>query len=178
MKNSLQLSKKDKRRAVTLAVIILLQALCAVFFFSDVIADFNSNKYLNEIHFYMEAGATLVLIVGVFFLMVELRRVMSRMEQLDRGLRGARGEMAQIIDAFFDEWNLTPSEKDVGLLILKGFDNETIAEFRGTAAGTIRAQSTRIYSKAGVESRAQLFSVFLEELLAGEDRQVEAEVET
>lgn len=68
MKNSLQLSKKDKRRAVTLAVIILLQALCAVFFFSDVIADFNSNKYLNEIHFYMEAGATLVLIVGVFFL--------------------------------------------------------------------------------------------------------------
>ena len=85
MKNSLQLSKKDKRRALTLAVIILLQALCAAFFFSDVIADFKADKYLNEVHFYMEAGATLVLIVGVVFLMIELRGVMSRMEQLDRG---------------------------------------------------------------------------------------------
>lgn len=169
MKNSLQLSKKDKRRAGMLAAIILLQALCAAFFFGDVVADFKEDKYFNEIHFYMEAGATLVLIVGVVFLMIELRRVMGRMEQLDRGLRGARGEMAKIIDAFFEEWHLTPSEKDVGLLILKGFDNETIAEFRGTAAGTIRAQSTRIYSKAGVESRAQLFSVFLEEILAGDD---------
>ena len=93
------------------------------------------------------------------------------MEQLDRGLRGARGEMAEIIDAFFEDWHLTPSEKDVGLLILKGFDNETIAEFRGTAVGTIRAQSARIYSKAGVESRAQLFSVFLEELLASDGHQ-------
>ena len=171
MKNSLQLSKKDKRRALTLAVIILLQALCAAFFFSDIIADFKADKYLNEVHFYMEAGATLVLIVGVVFLMIELRGVMSRMEQLDRGLRGARGEMAEIIDAFFEDWHLTPSEKDVGLLILKGFDNETIAEFRGTAVGTIRAQSARIYSKAGVESRAQLFSVFLEELLASDGHQ-------
>ena len=36
MKNSLQRSRNDKRRAVTLAVIILLQALSAAFFFSDV----------------------------------------------------------------------------------------------------------------------------------------------
>lgn len=177
MKNSLQRSRNDKRRAVTLAVIILLQALSAAFFFSDVVSDFKEETYLSEAHFYMEAVASVVLIAGVVFLMIELRAVMSRMEELDRGLRGARGEMAQIIDAFFEEWNLTPSEKDVGLLILKGFDNEAIAEFRGTATGTIRAQSTRIYSKAGVESRAQLFSVFLEELLAGEDRLVEAKSE-
>jgi len=171
MKNGLQLSRNDRRRAATLAVIILVQALCAAFFFSDVVSDFKSDKYLSEVHFYMEAIATLVLIAGVVFLMIELRKVMTRMEQLDRGLRGARGEMAEIIDAFFEEWDLTPSEKDVGLLILKGFDNEAISQLRGTAAGTVRAQSTRIYSKAGVESRAQLFSVFLDELLAGEGRQ-------
>ena len=125
----------------------------------------------------MESSATLVLIAGVIFLMIELRGVMNRMQQLDRGLRAARGEMAQSIDTFFSEWNLTPSEKDVGLLILKGLDNETIAKLRGTAAGTVRAQSTRVYSKAGVDSRAQLFSVLLEELLADEDHQIQHEVE-
>jgi len=168
MKRVLNLPKKDRRRAVTLAVIILLQALCAAFFVSDIASDFGTGTYGNT-HLYMEAVATLVLITGVIILMVELRGVMSRMEQLDRGLRAARGEMAQIIDSFFDEWKLTPSEKDVGLMILKGFDNEAIADFRGTATGTIRAQSTRIYSKAGVDSRAQLFSVLLEELLADDD---------
>lgn len=176
MSKGLHLSKKDRRRAVALAVIILLQALCAAFFVSDVAFDFREGFYVDT-HSFIEAGATLVLIIGVVFLMIELRGVMSRLEQLDRGLRAARGEMAQIIDTFFDEWKLTPSEKDVGLLILKGFDNEAIAEFRGTATGTVRAQSTRIYSKAGVDSRAQLFSVFLEELLADEERQAQPEVE-
>lgn len=178
MKSVLHLPKKDRRRAVTLAVIIVLQALCAAFFFSDVVSDFKKDAYLNEIHFYMETAATLVLITGVIFLMIELRGVMSRMEMLDRGLRAARGEMAQIIDTFFDEWKLTPSERDVGMLILKGFDNDTIAEFRRTAVGTIRAQSARVYAKAGVDGRAQLFSILLEELLADEDQQIEEKVAT
>jgi len=163
---------------VTLAVIIVLQALCAAFFLSDVVSDFRTDTYLFDVHFYMEASATLVLITGVIFLMFELRGVMSRMELLDRGLRAARGEMAKIIDTFFDEWKLTPSERDVGLLILKGFDNDAIAEFRGTAVGTIRAQSARIYAKAGVDGRAQLFSVLLEELLAGEVQQIKEKVAT
>lgn len=163
---------------MTLAVIIVLQALCAAFFLSDVVSDFRTDTYLFDVHFYMEASATLVLITGVIFLMFELRGVMSRMELLDRGLRAARGEMAKIIDTFFDEWKLTPSERDVGLLILKGFDNDAIAEFRGTAVGTIRAQSARIYAKAGVDGRAQLFSVLLEELLAGEVQQIKEKVAT
>lgn len=38
---------------------------------------------------------------------------------------------------------------------------------RGTAPGTVRAQCTAVYGKAGVDGRAQLFSVFMEELLIG-----------
>lgn len=174
MKTGLHLPGKDRRRTVTLAVIIVLQALCAAFFVSDIGSDFGRGLY-GDPHLQVEAVATVVLIVGVIFLMVELRGVMSRLEEMDRGLRAARGEMAQIIDTFFDDWKLTPSEKDVGLLILKGFDNEAIAAIRGTAAGTIRAQSTHIYAKAGVDGRAQLFSLLLEELLADDQRPVQSE---
>jgi DNA-binding CsgD family transcriptional regulator len=50
-------------------------------------------------------------------------------------------------------------------LALKGLDVAEIAEMRGAAAGTVRAQLTRIYAKAGVSGRAQFAAWFVEDLL-------------
>lgn len=161
--------RTDERRAILLAAVIVLQAVTAVFFTADVAADFVHDGKLDDIHMWLELVATIALAGGVVFLMVELRQVMNRLATLDRSMRAARGEMAEVIDGFFTDWGLTPSERDVALMVLKGIDNDTIASLRGTAPGTVRAQCTAIYSKAGVDGRAQLFSVFMEELLAGED---------
>lgn len=158
----------DERRAFLLAAVILLQAVAALFFIGDVVEDLRADGRLDGLHMWLELLAALSLLAGVIFLMIELRRLMGRVAILDRSMRAARGEMAEVIDAFFTEWGLTPSERDVALMVLKGVDNETIAQVRGTAPGTVRAQCTSIYSKAGVDGRAQLFSVFMEELLAGE----------
>ena len=78
----------------------------------------------------------------------------------------ARGAMGDMIDGFFERWGLTPAEREVGLFALKGLDNESIAALRGVAVGTVRAQTARVYAKAGVTGRSQLMSVFIEELLA------------
>jgi len=156
---------KPERRAITLAAIILLQALCAVFFIGDVIIDLNQGDYLDDVHFYLEAFAALALIAGVFYLMRELRDLLNRMAAMEFGIRAARGEMAKLIDTFFDQWRLTPSEREIALLILKGIDNDSIARMRGTAPGTVRAQCTQIYAKAAVDGRAQFLSIFMEELL-------------
>ena len=160
--------RADTRRAWMLAAVIVTQAVTGLFFLSDVTADLRVDGRLDGAHMWLEAAAAVALVVGVLFLMVELRRLMARMSQLESGMRAARGEMADLIDTFFGEWGLTPSERDVALLVLKGIDNETIAQMRGTAPGTVRAQCTAIYGKAGVDGRAQLFSVFMEELLAAE----------
>jgi DNA-binding NarL/FixJ family response regulator len=40
-----------------------------------------------------------------------------------------------------------------------------IAGMRGAAQGTVRAQLTKIYSKAGVSGRAQFAAFFVEDLL-------------
>ena len=157
-----------ERPALVLAAIILLQALCALFFIGDVIADLSHGNRLDDLHLALEALAAVALTGGVVYLMLELRALLRRVVSMDAGLRAARGEMAELIGGFFDRWGLTPSERDVALLILKGFDNEAIARLRGTAAGTVRAQSTRAYAKAGVDNRAQLLSVFMEELLVGD----------
>jgi DNA-binding NarL/FixJ family response regulator len=42
-----------------------------------------------------------------------------------------------------------------------------IAQIRATREGTIKAQCAAIYRKAGVSGRAQLLSLFIEDLMAG-----------
>lgn len=160
---------RSERRALMLAAMILLQALCAMFFVGDVLYDLNQGDHLDDIHLMLEALAAIALTAGVFYLMHELRDLLNRMSAMEFGIRAARGEMATLIDSFFDQWRLTPSEREVALLVLKGIDNDSIAAMRGTATGTVRAQCARIYAKAEVDGRAQLLSIFMEELLhAGE----------
>ncbi len=150
---------------MVLAALILVQALTAIFFVGDVIVDMNQGDYLDDRHLALEAVAALALSAGVIYLMCELRDLLNRMAAMELGIRAARGEMADLIDRFFDEWRLTPSEREIAQLVLKGIDNESIAKMRGTAASTVRAQCTRIYAKADVDGRAQLMSIFVEELL-------------
>lgn len=164
------LAMKRDRRALMLAAIIVVQALCAMFFVGDVIIDLRHGDHLDDLHLILEAVAALALSAGVIYLMRELRDLLNRMAAMELGIRAARGEMANLIDGFFDKWQLTPSEREVALMVLKGIDNDSIAKMRGTAPGTVRAQCTRIYAKAEVDGRAQLLSIFMEELFrAGED---------
>lgn len=157
---------REERRAATLAALILVLSLCAFFFIIDVFTDLD--EYGLGWHIALELLATVALFVALALMMLELREMQQRMARMDRGIRAARGDMADLISGFFDRWGLTPSEREVALLILKGFGNDAIAGLRGVAVGTVRAQSARIYAKAGVDGRAQLFSVFMEELLADE----------
>ena len=160
---------------MTLAAIIVLQALCAIFFIADVIADLKGGEHLDDLHLILEAVAALALTMGVIYLMHELRDLLNRMAAMEFGIRAARGEMANLIDAFFTQWQLTPSERDIAHLVLKGIDNDSIAAMRGTAQSTVRAQCTRIYAKADVDGRAQFLSIFMEELLhAGDEKQSQA----
>ena len=155
---------------MALAAIILLQALCALFFIGDVVVDLSQGDHLDDVHMILETVAALALSAGVIYLMRELRDLTNRMAAMELGIRAARGEMTNLIDAFFDQWRLTHSEREIALMVLKGVDNESIARMRGTAPSTVRAQCTRIYAKAQVDGRAQLLSIFMEELLhAGEE---------
>jgi len=156
-----------ERRATVLAGIIILQALTALFFIGDVIVDLSGGGHLEDLHLGLEALAAVALVGGVFFLMLELRRMLDRMDKMDAGLKAARGQMIDVVYGFFEEWKLTEAERDVAIMILKGLDNETIAQVRHTATGTVRAQATSIYSKSDTQGRAQFVSLFMEELMSG-----------
>ncbi len=156
------------KRTTVLAGIILMQALCALFFIGDVIADLREGDHLDDLHLGLEMFAAVALFAGVLFLMLELRRLLARMGDMDAGLKVARGQLTEVMIRFFDEWNLTEAERDVALMILKGLDNEAIAQVRSTATGTVRAQATSIYAKSDTQGRPQFVSLFVEELMSGD----------
>jgi len=69
------------------------------------------------------------------------------------------------MDRQFDRWGLTPAEREVALLQLKGLRHKAIAEVRHTSERTVRQQALAIYRKSGLSGRPDLAAFFLEDLL-------------
>lgn len=75
-------------------------------------------------------------------------------------------EIRLLIDQQFSVWQLSGSEKDVALLLIKGLSMKEIAEIRNTQEKTVRQQSTMIYRKSGLSGRQELAAFFLEDILS------------
>ncbi|HMS94450.1 MAG TPA: helix-turn-helix transcriptional regulator [Tabrizicola sp.] len=152
-----------RRQTLALSVFLLVQTLGTVFFVGDVIGDLREDP--TSAHFIFEAIVTAALVLGICFGAFALRRTIELLRSQEQALDVARGALADVIDQQFQAWGLTPAERDVAFLALKGLDVAEIAELRGAAQGTVRAQLTRIYAKAEVSGRAQFAAFFVEDLL-------------
>ena len=73
--------------------------------------------------------------------------------------------LSAAIDKQLSSWNLSPSEKEIALLLLKGLSSKEIADIRSVSEKTIRQQATSIYQKSSLSGRAELSAYFLEDLL-------------
>ena len=73
------------------------------------------------------------------------------------------------INRQFDRWALTPAEREVALLQLKGLRHKAIAELRHTSERTVRQQALAIYRKSGLNGRPDFAAFFLEDLLLPKD---------
>jgi len=69
-----------------------------------------------------------------------------------------------IVAAYAAEWRLSEAETDVALFVAKGFSNAEIAELRGCAVGTVKAQLGSLFRKSGLENRVQLISLVADEI--------------
>lgn len=63
-----------------------------------------------------------------------------------------------MLERFLDLQHLTPKEKEVVRLVLKGLANKEIASVEDITDRTIKAHLTHIFQKCGVATRAELFS--------------------
>ncbi|MEZ5319146.1 MAG: LuxR C-terminal-related transcriptional regulator [Vicinamibacterales bacterium] len=130
-------------------------------------------------HLGIEAIVMVLAAAGIVALWRGLRQAQARVARLDADLERARLEAARYreeaadalrglghaIDAQFDRWALTPAEREVGLLMLKGLSHREIATVRTTSEATVRQQALSIYRKSDLRNRSELSAFFLEDLL-------------
>lgn len=81
----------------------------------------------------------------------------SKAQSLSKGITDA-------ISGQLEEWSLTPAERDISFLLLKGLTIQEIAQIRETSERTIRQQASEVYKKSGLTGRAQLSAFFMEDL--------------
>jgi DNA-binding CsgD family transcriptional regulator len=82
-------------------------------------------------------------------------------ESAQRALEG----LGAAIDRQFRDWDLTPTEREIALLLLKGHSHKRVADLTGRRERTVRQHSVVIYQKAGLSGRAGLAAYFLEDLM-------------
>lgn len=143
----------------------------------DVWSDLREGTPVHHIfHEALLVGAALALLGWVLSDLVRRRREVARLRyELDAvrevarlrnpELRKARAELSDAIDAQFADWQLSPSEREVGRLLLKGLSIKEIASLRETHEKTVRQHASAIYRKAELPGRHAFAAWFLEDLL-------------
>lgn len=131
-------------------------------------------------HVLTEAAATMAFLAILYMVIRDRRRATREFETLKVSAEASARAMAErdaasqqstrdflkSMQAQFDAWKLTPAEKDVALLLVKGLSLEEIARVRESGAKTVRQHAANVYAKARLEGRHQLAAYFFEDLLA------------
>jgi DNA-binding CsgD family transcriptional regulator len=162
----------------TPAVIVLVIAISVGW---DLIADLEERRSAAHM-FWMWLGTGLSLVA-----LVVMWRLIRASRAQARSLRGALGStrtdlmtcraktsdslrgLGGLIDEQLQRWNLSPAERGIALLLLKGLPFKAIAEARDTSERTVRKQSLAIYRKAGVAGRAELSAFVFADILMSKD---------
>ncbi|MBI1219897.1 MAG: LuxR family transcriptional regulator [Rhodobacteraceae bacterium] len=159
------------KNTIFVALILGVQAICALFFVSDIVISvlgLNATPILWETKELLEIGAAIGLVLGFILGAIALYRTFRRSNRAERQLRAVSIGFHDLLQERFADWGLTPAERDVAMFAIKGLATAEIAGLRGTSEGTVKAQTAAIYRKAAVSGRPQLLSLFIEDLMAGD----------
>ncbi len=144
---------------------------------AEIISEFSDGESLDSMADDLSRFVLSVFVLGVF--VHEFRAQRRALADLRHQLTKARGQFAgfdsrsqeianqyrAVMQKQFDAWQLTASEQDVVIGMLKGLSFREIAGLRDTREKTGRQQATSVYRKAGVASRNELAAWFFEDML-------------
>jgi len=161
---------KDKLSVWFLAVISVISLM-------DVSQDLAHGETLDGV--LVEGIIIFIALFGVLLIVRENILVRKQNLELQINLEASKADLivwkedsrkliaglGEAIDKQMSRWELTPAEKEVGFLLLKGFSFKEIAGYRDTTERTARQQSLEIYKKSALAGRAEFSGFFLEDLL-------------
>ena len=150
----------------------------------DLVSDLREGTTVG--HVVAEGGGFLVAMIGAVFMAQRLLRLVrseraareeasalaERLKATEADATRWRSEARDLLDGLgaaldrqFERWLLSPAEKEVALLLLKGLSHKEVAGVRSITEATARQQARAVYKKAGLSGRNDLAAFFLEDLL-------------
>ncbi len=166
--------QSDDRLRVVLATVLVLTVLGgAVDLILDRPATWRSPHVVYEVLLITAAMVTSVFLWRGWWYtrrsLVETRLTLEQ-QRAERDAWRASAESAlaglgRAIDERFQAWGLTPTEREVALLLLKGKSHKEIAYATGRSERTVRQHAVAVYGKSGLGGRAELAAFFLEDLM-------------
>ncbi len=160
-------------------------ALIAVLAAADLLSDLGAGTTAK--HAVIEGATVAAALAAAAALVIQLVRAVRARRELARDASQLRDSLArsqedaarwrleaarwtqglgEAIDRQLSEWALTPAEKEIALLLLKGLSHKEIAQLRAVEESSVRQQARALYRKAGLQGRSELAAFFLEDLLA------------
>lgn len=116
-------------------------------------------------------GAATFLAQGWFRAQATARRLRETVEQREAerdSWRERAGRtltvLGRAIDSQFEEWRLTPAERETALMLLKGYSHKRIGRETDRSERTVRQHAVAVYRKSGLSGRAELAGFFLEDV--------------
>lgn len=155
-----------------LRVLIFGMALSFCFFLLDVVLDVQEHvaeglSYSGGelIHLIFEGGAVIVLFFGIMTMMQYTALLRDQNARAQRKLIALKEDFDEYVMRRFAKWALTPAEKDVALLLLRGLSTADIAELRRSSVGTVKVHAHHVFGKAAVGSRVEFMALFMDEFI-------------
>lgn len=118
-------------------------------------------------------------IFGILFLIQEIRISKKEVEDAKIALeenRRAKKEKSPVLQKYWEEvqaqfevWKLSQSEKQIATMMLRGFTNPQIAGVRGKSVKTIENQMFSIFQKSSTTGKLDFISFFISPLLPDEE---------
>ena len=143
----------------------------------DLLTDYA--HHASRWHLLVEACIILFSISGLTYLLREIwerkrenQKLKNKLSVAQKDLSATQARLKEagkqyshIIQEQFGEWQLTTSECEVALLLLKGLSFKEIAEIRETLEKTVRQQASSVYKKSGIPGRHEFAAYFFEDFL-------------
>jgi len=163
--------QKLRWKLVLVGVSFVILTISEVLLICDVLSEFYGFDFHFFEDYHLELETLAVFSLGVFLIVVGANFLQLRREnrKFRTTVKLASGKFLSEIDDKFIEWNLSESEAEVALLLIKGLTIQEICNVRSTKPGTIKSQSNAIYQKAAVSGRNELSAYFIDDLLGGQD---------
>jgi DNA-binding NarL/FixJ family response regulator len=99
----------------------------------------------------------------------QAQSLIQDLKRTNRILKNPESSFWEEVKSQMESWKLTDAEKEIAILLLRGFSHQQIAGVRKKSLRTVENQTASIYEKSSMRGKLEFISFFLTPLLPDED---------